>query len=250
MAKYKKAFLDYYEEHKISPVSQDISNIQAHYDRREALYRHLGVIPSFVKGKSVLEFGPGSGHNALYTASLAPKRYVLVDGNPTGLEETRNRLKDCNANIAVVESLIETYETDERFDIVMCEGVLPWQQNPQALLKKVASFVATGGVLLISCNNEISQLSELLRKLQALLVVDKNEPLKKRVEALLPVFDADVKSLAGMSRPTEDWIIDQGRYALINVKMKSARLINPVTRETLLPLELKDYRPISAKPVK
>jgi 2-polyprenyl-3-methyl-5-hydroxy-6-metoxy-1,4-benzoquinol methylase len=209
MAKYKSAFLDYYAEHKISPVSQDVSDLQAHYNRREALYRHLGVIPSFLAGKSVLEFGPGSGHNALYTASLGPKRYVLVDGNPTGLEETRKRLSHFEMDIEVVESRIETFATDERFDMVMCEGVLPWQQEPEALLKKVAHFVAPGGVLLISCNNEISQLSELLRKLQALLMVDRNAPLMERATALKTVFQADAASLAGMSRPIEDWIIDQ-----------------------------------------
>ncbi|WP_319467379.1 class I SAM-dependent methyltransferase [uncultured Pseudodesulfovibrio sp.] len=209
MSKYKKAFLDFYAEHKISPVSQDISDIQAHYARREALYRHLGVIPSFVKGKKVLEFGPGSGHNALYTASLGPNRYVLVDGNPTGLEETRKRLAHCDTEIVVTESLIESFETDEKFDIVMCEGVLPWQTEPQALLKKVASFVASGGVLLISCNNEASQLSEILRKLQARLIVSKEAPLAEQVEKLLPVFKADLESLAGMSRPHEDWLIDQ-----------------------------------------
>mgnify|MGYP006176012067 CR=1 FL=1 len=48
--------------------------------RRDSLYRVLGLPPSFVRGRSVIEFGPGSGHNALFTASLAPARYVLVDG--------------------------------------------------------------------------------------------------------------------------------------------------------------------------
>lgn len=209
MTKYKKAFLDYYGNHKISPVSQDISDLKTHYARREALYRHLGIVPSFLKGKSVLEFGPGSGHNALYTASLSPRRYVLVDGNPTGLEDTEKRLNHFEVDIEVVNSWIEDFESDQRFDMVMCEGVLPWQNEPQNMLKHVAKFVAPGGVLLISCNNEISQLSEFLRKLQALLMVDRNAPLMKRAEVLKTIFQADAASLDGMSRPIEDWIIDQ-----------------------------------------
>ena len=60
MPEQKRAFIDFYDKHKISPVSQDISDLQAHFNRREALYRHLGVVPSFLRGKTVLEFGPGA----------------------------------------------------------------------------------------------------------------------------------------------------------------------------------------------
>ncbi|ADU62973.1 MAG: class I SAM-dependent methyltransferase [Pseudodesulfovibrio sp.] len=209
MSKYTRPFLDYYQENSISPVSQDISNLQAHFARREALYRHLGIIPSFLRGLTILEFGPGSGHNALYTASLSPKRYVLVDGNPTGLEETRKNLQAAKTDVVVVESLIESFSTDERFDMVMCEGVLPWQKDPESMLRKVAEFVAPGGLLVVSCNNEISALSESLRRLQARLIIDKSLPLLDQAEQLKPVFRQDLESLNGMSRPHQDWILDQ-----------------------------------------
>jgi len=35
-----------------------------------------------------MEVGPGSGHNAIYTALLKPASYTLVDGNPRSLAET------------------------------------------------------------------------------------------------------------------------------------------------------------------
>lgn len=209
MAEPKRAFLDFYGEHKISPVSQNVTDLQAHYNRREALYRHLGIIPSFLEGKKVLEFGPGSGHNALYTASLKPSRYVLVDGNPTGLEETRKRLASCDCEIVVKESLIQEFETEERFDMVMCEAVIPWQTEPAAMLEHVSRFVVPGGVLVISCNDEVSALVEILRRVQAHAIVDRSLPIQDQVKRLLPVFKNDLDSLAGMSRPHEDWILDQ-----------------------------------------
>jgi len=209
MPNHKRAFIDFYGEHKISPVSQNISDLKAHFDRREALYRHLGVIPSFVQGKSVIEFGPGSGHNALYTASLMPSRYVFVEGNPTGLEETKKKLENAPFNTEFVKSHIESFETDERFDMVLCEGVLPWQNDPTGMMQKVAEFVAPGGILIVTTNNEVSALSETLRQLQAALIVDKSLPIMAQVEQLLPVFKEDLNSLKGMSRPQEDWILDQ-----------------------------------------
>ncbi|MCJ2164130.1 MULTISPECIES: class I SAM-dependent methyltransferase [unclassified Pseudodesulfovibrio] len=209
MSDPKRAFLDFYGEHNISPVSQDLTDMQAHYARREALYRHMGLIPSFVKGKSVLEFGPGSGHNALYTASLDPKLYMLVDANPTGLAQTQERLSGCAGKIVVREDLIENFDTDMRFDMVMCEGAIPWQIDPAGILRQVARFVAPGGILIITCIDEVSALAESLRRLQANIIVDQKLHIKEQVSQLLPVFKKDLESLAGMSRPHEDWILDQ-----------------------------------------
>jgi len=205
----KRAFIDFYDKHKISPVSQDVSDLQAHFSRREALYRHLGIVPSFLQGKSVLEFGPGSGHNALYTASLNPARFVLVDANPTGLAETKRRLEGRKTETVVIESLIEEFETDEKFDLVMCEGCIPWQIDPQGILQKAAGHVAPGGAIFITCIDMISALGDNLRRLEAHIIINKSESIDKQVQQLLPVFKNDLNSLTGMSRPHEDWILDQ-----------------------------------------
>lgn len=58
-------FIEYYGEHNISPVKQDLSNIKAHYAKREKLYRQLGMPPIAFEGKKILEVGPGSGYNTL-----------------------------------------------------------------------------------------------------------------------------------------------------------------------------------------
>ena len=81
------SFVDFYTKHDISPVQQDISSLEKHFQRRESLYKILGIIPVFLKGKKIIEFGPGSGHNAIYTATLNPGQYVLVDGNKRGIQE-------------------------------------------------------------------------------------------------------------------------------------------------------------------
>ena len=48
---HKSVELEYYRSEGISPVHQDISDLKKHFQTRESLYRLLGVIPSFFKGK-------------------------------------------------------------------------------------------------------------------------------------------------------------------------------------------------------
>src|SRR5687768_7560883 len=94
--------LAFYTAHGISPVRQDISDWERHRQRRSALYRQLGILPAYLKVRSVLEVGPGSGHNALYTASLGPSRFVLVEGNSTGIGDIRALFAE-HPDIAVPE---------------------------------------------------------------------------------------------------------------------------------------------------
>ena len=83
--KFSRPYLDFYQRYDIAPVAQDVSNLQKHFGRREALYRHLGIIPSSIKDRDIIEFGPGTGHNSVFTNSLTPHRYVLVDASPTSI---------------------------------------------------------------------------------------------------------------------------------------------------------------------
>jgi len=207
-----RPYIDFYKKHKISPVSQDISDLAKHYDRRKYLYRRLGIVSSFIRDRSVIEFGPGSGHNALYTYSLNPSKYVLVDGNPTGL-------KDCEKLFAenfpgqkrheFVESLIEEYKSDELFDLVICEGLIPAQKNPKQFVQTIAEFTNPGGVCIITCADAVGMFTDLLRCLIGTIVTEKGMPFEEKIEILLTVFKSHLKNLTGMSRPSRDWVVDQ-----------------------------------------
>ena len=48
---HKSVELEYYVREGISPVHQNITNLKKHFQSRESLYRLLGMIPSFFKGK-------------------------------------------------------------------------------------------------------------------------------------------------------------------------------------------------------
>ena len=204
-------YIDFYKANGISPVGQDITDLERHFQRRDSLYRFLGVPPSFVKGRSVVEFGPGSGHNALFTLSLEPARFLLVDGNPKGLSDTRALLSNGRFETyrwELIESLFETFDSDERFDLVLAEGFLPHQPDPQALLRRLARFVQPGGVLVITTVSPASVLSETLRRLIRTTLVAPNAPAAQQLPILRQVLGPHLANLPGMSRSVDDWLLD------------------------------------------
>ena len=71
--------LEFYEENNISPVRQDITNLERHIQRRSSLYEQLGLPSLLFRDKKILEVGPGSGHNSLYVASCMPNKYDSHD---------------------------------------------------------------------------------------------------------------------------------------------------------------------------
>jgi len=208
-----ESLLEFYQRHRISPVRQDIGDLEAHFARRAALYRHLGILPAFVRGRRVLEIGPGSGFNSLYTASLDPSRYVLVEPNPRGVDDILQLFSGYPRFarlIEVVSASADEYECGEPFDFVFCEGMLALAgvPDPRALLRSVARNTAPGGVLVITCIDAVSQLPEVLRRFVAQWLIDPAADLAGNAARLLPAFSPHLSTLKAMSRRHDDWIVD------------------------------------------
>jgi SAM-dependent methyltransferase len=209
---YQIPFLDYYTKNNCMPVEQDISDLAKHFSRRDSLYRALGIIPSSISGKNILELGPGSGHNAIYTRSLKPGKYVLVDGSLMSLQLTEENINDYfkeDKSCEYVESYFESFSYPEEFDYVFCEGVIPGQLAPDEFIQKIAENVKPGGVLVVTCVDSLSALSEITRRLVArLLLINQNIDESDKVNYLLPFFENSISTLHGMSRKPADWIKD------------------------------------------
>lgn len=213
-----RPYIDHYREHKIAPVTQDLTDMGRHIRRRSALYRQLGIVPAHLRGQRILEFGPGTGQNALYTNSLEPARYLLVDGNPTGCQITNKNLEKYfgqSKNWEVVCSLLEEFETEERFDAVFCEGMIPNQNDPAKFLRIAARFVAPGGTLVTTCVDAVSFLSETLRRLIVRLVVPPEASPIENLPLLRPFFATHLATLPDMSRLIDDWLLDSMQQPLM-----------------------------------
>ena len=206
-----KSFLDAYKTYESVPTRQDISNLDAHLRRRDALYRTLGIVPAHLEGKQLLEFGPGSGENSIFLASLKPSRYTLVDGTESSirsLQEIRAKYYP-RINAEMVHAEFLQFQSVEKYDAVFCEGAIPTQADPIPLLQHIASFVKPGGVLVITTVDAVSFLSEAIRRFLARIYIGSPQLDISHVPKLVEFFKNDLDTLKGMSRKREDWVIDQ-----------------------------------------
>lgn len=202
-------FLKFYEDLKISPVSQDISDFQRHVARRTALYRELGLLPQTFRNADVLEVGPGSGHNSIVTAGFQPRRFVLVEPNSTGFQAVTALFRDyAGSALEIHHALLENYAEPGLFNIVLCEGLVSGLNDKEAFLDQLDARVAPGGVLVITCYDSVSMLFESLRRLIGKILIRDVSGLEDRIDILGQAFGSHLATLKGMTRPPRDWVLD------------------------------------------
>lgn len=204
-------FIDYYKKHNIIPVNQDLSSFEQHVRRRSALYKMLGIIPALVRDRTVLEFGPGSGDNALYTASLKPEKFVLVDGNPASVDSLKGKVSAGSipeSMAEVVEADILDYQDDRTFDLVLCEGLIPGQLDPGDFTRHIASFAGDGGCVVITTVSALSILAEVCRRMMKPFFARVSDQYEDIVNQATAAFQPHLATLPGMSRHPRDWVQD------------------------------------------
>lgn len=203
--------LDYYIEHGISPVRYSIADLGAHFDRRDSLYRGLGLPPVAFKGCDVLEVAPGSGQNGLYIAASKPAVYELVEPNPTAIRdiaETFVNFELPHTKPTLHSQRLEAFAPGRQYDIVICENWLGGSPHERALMRKLAGLVRPGGVLVMTMVPLTGMLSNIIRKLLAMRLVDRNLPFEEQAEILTAVFGKHLQTMKSMTRSHRDWVID------------------------------------------
>ena len=142
---HKSIELEYYVNEGISPVHYDLSDLNKHFQIRANLYRLLGLVPGFLKGKDIIEVAPGSGHNSIYIATLLPRTYDLVEPNPVALKdisEIFGNLSIGHTKPNLFQESLDDFKSDTLYDIVITEG---WPGGfldyEKSMLVKLSSFV-------------------------------------------------------------------------------------------------------------
>lgn len=204
-----KPFISFYDSIGFAPTRQDLSSAALHHQRRSVLYHSLGIPDIAIRGSRVLEFGPGSGENCHSVLRQEPSLYRLVDGSAVVLDRLRDRFDHINdVRLSYVLSEIDQYADECCYDLVICEGVLPMQRNPVGMAEHVLSFVRPGGVVVMTCFDACSTLSEWCRRFIAQHLFLDMTYSEKLVDKLTDFFRPDLGCLPGVSRRPEDWVID------------------------------------------
>lgn len=207
----RQTHLEYYREHQITPVHYDLSSMDAHLERRFALYAKLGLMPLAFNKSKVLEVAAGTGHNSLYLAHLMPSQLVLLEPNSLGVEQIRKAYKSFDKPYTAPELICETleeYSPKETFDIVLCENWLGTSRHELSLLKKLSGMVSAQGMLVLTTVSPIGFIPNLLRRFLAIYLAPMDKNFLQRTELLISAFGSHLDTLSAMTRNKTDWIQD------------------------------------------
>jgi len=204
-------YLEHYISNKITPVKQDISDLEEHFHRRIALYKTLGVPPLLFQDKIVLEVGPGGGYNPLVTQSLKLKQYDLVEPNNYAIDNINSIFQKYSidaSNINIYNLMLENFSTTIKYDIIICEGMVHGLHNKNEILKKFDYLLKPNGILIITCIDEIAYLFEILRYFIASKLVTNKNTFDEKLDTFEEAFTSHLNTLKGMSRFKRDWCAD------------------------------------------
>ncbi|HUJ00862.1 MAG TPA: methyltransferase domain-containing protein [Usitatibacter sp.] len=203
--------LEYYREHGIAPVRYDLISMEAHLQRREALYRKLGLLPIAFHGAAVLEVAAGTGHNSLYVAQLAPRRLVLLEPNAAAVAHIHAAYAGFGMPHTAPEietRTLQEFASPSPFDIVLCENWLGTSERELALLDKLGALVASGGVLVVTTVSPIGFVPNLLRRFLVPYLVSPEAGFEAKSAAIERAFAPHLRTLAAMTRSARDWVQD------------------------------------------
>lgn len=208
----KNEFLEYYEKHQISPVKQDIDDLEIHYERRKKLYRQCGIPTIAFRNASILEVGPGGGYNTLAFFHWESQHIDLVEPNSWGRKDIERLFGQqiiSSDKYTVYPCQIEDYQTAKKYDFIIAEGFLQNLYNQQEVIEKLKKLVAKDGVIVITCTDAACYFIELMKRLVGHVLTADIAEYNQKVDYLADFFRPQLNSLRGVSRSAKEWVQDQ-----------------------------------------
>lgn len=209
--KERKTHLEFYKEQGIAPVRYNLSDLDAHFDRRKSLYDKLGLSKLAMKGSSILEIAAGTGHNSLYLASCEASKITLLEPNPVGIEHIKEVYRKYNGRFKspeIISKKIEDFEPENRYEIVICENWLGNNAHEKLLLEKISSLVSVGGLLVITSISPVGFVPNLLRRHLSNILADVTLPFESRSQIIEQAFASHLATMGAMTRNVTDWVHD------------------------------------------
>jgi 2-polyprenyl-3-methyl-5-hydroxy-6-metoxy-1,4-benzoquinol methylase len=133
-----------------------LETIATHFSMKDGFNGYMNKyrvskILELCHGESVLDLGSA---DVFMAEALSPffQTIVSVDGSQELIERARARLGD-DTNITLVNSLIEEFDTPQKFDLVLLSFILEHVTDPVAVAAKALSFVKQGGSMMVMVPN-------------------------------------------------------------------------------------------------
>jgi SAM-dependent methyltransferase len=211
VTKPERPFLDFYEKHSVIPTQLEIADRSKFFKQRDFLFETLGIPVHFLKGSNILELGPGTGQKAAHLLSLNPSSYTAIDNNPASVSATKEIIAHSGFKgiSRVINCDFLDFKEEVKYDLIIAELVIPTQLEPLMFLNKLMDHLVPGGLLIFTCMDPISLLSETLRNaiVKDLQLID--DDLRHSADRIVHFFSEDLDLLPGMNRRRSDWAVDQ-----------------------------------------
>ncbi len=208
----KNDYLEYYGEHSISPVKQNIEDIEVHYERRRKLYRQCGVPVLAFRNAEMLEVGPGGGYNTLAFFNWKIQHIDLVEANTQGINDMQQlflKYDISKEKYQIFQKKIEDFQIDKQYDIIIAEGFLPYIYNQREVIKKLQDLVAVDGIIVITCVDNVCMFIEAMKRLVGIALSADIVDYEQKVDYLTEFFEPQLAKLRGVSRSAKEWVQDQ-----------------------------------------
>jgi hypothetical protein len=203
--------LNFYKNHKISPVRQNLKEKSKLFERRDSLYSHLGINKSVIKNSEILEVGPAEGHNSAYLSSCNPKLLHLVEPNPNAYKNIKKTFKKLGAStkkLKVFPVKLENFKKNKKYDLVICEAWLGNSYQERKLMKKLSNFVKKGGQLVTTLSCPLGWVYNVVRRFTAFNIIKDEINFNLKTKKILHLYKPHLKTLKNMSCPYIDWVQD------------------------------------------
>lgn len=204
--------LDFYRKYSIHTEHGVDAEWDKHLARRKKLYRQLGIPILALKGCTVLEIGPGGGHNTLPLLKEWDVAHIdLLEPNETARKELEKKFESHNIlkdRYTVYADTLQQHEASKKYDIVIAEGFFHTSEDWKESLVLLKQYVHENSIVIITCSDEISFYIEKMKRVVLQYLARNIKGHVEKVNFLKKIMEPQLTMLRGMSRTIEDWIED------------------------------------------
>lgn len=149
----------------------------------------------------------------------------MVEPNQKGISDMQSLFDQykINGNMYKIFPIqIEGFQSESQYEIILAEGFLHSIDNAQEIIGQLLHMLSDGGVLVITCMDELSVFVEQIKRLVAHIYIEDVQSYEEQVDKLTLFFTAQMSSLKGMSRSVEDWVRDD----ILNPAFQNSNLLS------------------------
>lgn len=125
---------------------------KGHYYIEEPRFELKRLIPLLPKNAHILDMGAGNGNNTKLFLETGYK-VTAVEPNPNAIKVLEKLQKVYPKQLQIVEASVDTYETKQKFDVVVCCMVVHFMKDHKSgitAVRNVQSWTKPSGINLLT----------------------------------------------------------------------------------------------------